>query len=219
MKKILLLLLIISGITNAQEFKTDEKSVTGIFEVKDKTKSEIFSSINKWIAIHYNSAKNVIQMSDLEAGTIIVKGINSINYKNPNYIVYTNTKEYLKMDVNHLLEINIKDHKFRIVYTLTDVDKQPINATVIPELLGFYLSNLDISHISLIGISDEMVLKYSNNIEKLLKMAWVGKEKREKIMSQSRPMLKEVNNSLVEEAKKQMISIEKSITNISSSDW
>lgn len=54
-----------------QEFKYEEKLVTGIFEAQGKSKSEIFSAINKWISINYNSSKNVIQMNDMDSGTII----------------------------------------------------------------------------------------------------------------------------------------------------
>ena len=75
MRKFILLILFITTITNAQEYKLEEKTVTGIFEIKEKTKAEIFASINKWVSINYNSAKNVVQMNDLESGTIIIKGI------------------------------------------------------------------------------------------------------------------------------------------------
>lgn len=219
MKKILFFLLLISGVINAQQFKLEEKSVTGIFELKDKTKSEIFSLINKWIAINYNSSKNVIQMSDLESGTIIVKGINSINYRNSNYVVYNTTNQFLKMDVKHLLEISVKDNKYRIVYTLVDVDKPVVDPIAIPELLGFYKSNLDTSYVNFVEVNDDLVLKYNNYIEDLFKKAWVGKEKRERVMSLSRAMLQEVNDNLVDAAKKQMISIENTMSTVSKSDW
>ena len=46
-----------------------------VFEVEGKSKDEIHSIINQWVAENYNSANNVIQMNDKEAGTIIVKGV------------------------------------------------------------------------------------------------------------------------------------------------
>jgi hypothetical protein len=54
MKKIALgLLMLMSFYSNAQEYKLEEKSVTGIFEVNGKTKAELFSAINKWISVNY----------------------------------------------------------------------------------------------------------------------------------------------------------------------
>ena len=49
MKKIIFgLLILMSFYSNAQEYKLEEKSVTGIFEANGKTKAELFSAINKW---------------------------------------------------------------------------------------------------------------------------------------------------------------------------
>ena len=48
----------------SQEYQLEEKTITGIFDTPDKTKSEIFSSINKWISLNYNSAQNVVQLND-----------------------------------------------------------------------------------------------------------------------------------------------------------
>ena len=83
-------MLFITTIANSQEYKLEGKTITGTFDIKDKTKSEIFASINKWISINYNSAKSVIQMNDLESGTIIIKGINEVKYKNPQKVLYPN---------------------------------------------------------------------------------------------------------------------------------
>lgn len=81
MKKIYLLVLLVNFSLQAQDWKVAEKSVTAIFNV-DKSKSDLFTSINKWISINYNSAQNVIQMNDAESGTIIIKGINEVIYSN-----------------------------------------------------------------------------------------------------------------------------------------
>ena len=126
MKKIVLgILIMVSFYSNAQEYKLEEKSVTGIFEANGKTKAELFSAINKWISVNYNSANSVIQLNDLESGTIIVKGINTIvnksfikSFLHPDLQKKTsfNTMTY---NFSHLIEINIKDNKFRIMYLIT----------------------------------------------------------------------------------------------------
>ena len=93
MKKTLMVYLLFLPIfTKAQEYKLEKKTVTGIFEVKEIKKAEIFVAINKWVSINYNSAKNVVQMNDLESGTIIIKGINEVSYKNSMKELYPNNK-------------------------------------------------------------------------------------------------------------------------------
>lgn len=122
MRKIILLMLFITTITNAQEYKLEGKTITGTFDIEDKSKSEIFASINKWISINYNSAKNVVQMNDLKSGTIIIKGINEVKYKNPLKIIYPNlAAEFTTIKFNHLIEVNVKDNKFRIIYKLIEI--------------------------------------------------------------------------------------------------
>ena len=83
MKKILLTLFICVWFNNyAQEFKLEEKSVTGVFEANGKTKAELFSAINKWVSINYKSASRVIQLNDAEAGAIVIKGTADYPIKN-----------------------------------------------------------------------------------------------------------------------------------------
>lgn len=65
----------------AQEYEMKEKTIIGVFDIEGKSKTEIFGSINKWIALNYNSAQNVVQLKDKESGNIIVKGINEAVYK------------------------------------------------------------------------------------------------------------------------------------------
>ena len=78
--KLTLALLVLTLGMNAQKTQT-----TFIQEVEGKTKQEIFSSLNKWVALNYNSAMNVIQLSDANGGSIIVKGINTLILPNRVY--------------------------------------------------------------------------------------------------------------------------------------
>ena len=120
----IIILTVTSFQTYAQEYELDEKTVTGIFEMEGKNKSAIFSAINKWISINYNSAKNVIQMNEKESGTIIIKGINQVVYKNTWKSLYPKNKyitEYSTTKFNHLIEINIKDNRYRVIYKITDI--------------------------------------------------------------------------------------------------
>lgn len=210
MRKITLIILFISSIANAQEYKLEGKTITGTFDIKDKSKSEIFASINKWISINYNSAKNVVQMNDLESGTIIIKGLNEVKYKNPIKIIYPNlAAEFTTIKFNHLIEVNVKDNKFRIIYKLIEI--YMIDATVMNDS-KMVCVNLDGSRKS--EVEEYMVLMEEN-----FKKAYKNKEKREKLLEAYKSSFEEINTNLVNDMKATMQSIEKSIIETTKDKW
>ena len=96
-----------------QEFEINEKSVTAIFEHDSVSKSDLYYKINKWIAKNYNSAQDVIQMSDEESGNIILKGISEIQYNNPLKYLYPKNgyiPTILNLKFNHTLDVGVKDN-------------------------------------------------------------------------------------------------------------
>ena len=201
----------ITTITNAQEYKLEDKTITGVFEVKEKSKAEIFASINKWVSINYNSAKNVVQMNDLESGTIIIKGINEVTYKNSMKELYPNKKyveEYAKTKFNHLIEINIKDNKFRIIYKITDIAAEDV---------GY--NTLTINCIVFNGINENAITEYNEKMDGLLKQGLIGKEKREKFKSITKPMFEGLSENLITDIKTTMQSIGKSISEATKDKW
>ena len=211
-KKIAYLLFVISFYANAQEYKLEEKAVTGIFEANGKTKAELFSAINKWISINYNSAKTVIQLDDAEGGNIVVKGINEAKCKNNSKVLMPNIKsdEYSIMKFNHLIEINIKDNKFRIIYRITDYAM---------ELVGYEnIKKLTFDCINFNGVDDNSIAAVNEFSEQTLKAGFIGKEKREKYKSLTKPMYEELNANLIADIKITMESIAKSTT-VSSDGW
>ena len=203
--------LMTSSISFGQDYELNEKKVTGVFELEGKNKSELFSSINKWISINYNSAQNVIQMNDKEAGTIIIKGINEVVYKNTMKSLYPNNKyiqEYSTTKFNHLIEINLKDNRFRIIYRITDIASKDV---------GY--NNLIFNCINFNGDNDQAIIKYNEFIDISLKQGLVGKKKRAKFKSKTKPMFYELNNSIVTDIKSTMKSIEKSVKSKKKDDW
>lgn len=124
-----------------QEYELGDKSMTKVFEVPGKSQGELFSLLNKWVSLNYVSAQDVIQMSDESSGTIIVKGINSVTIKNPSKALYPNN-DYMSAtttyNFNHTLEINTKDNKYRVIYTITDIVTPDVNTAA----AGFNLSEI-----------------------------------------------------------------------------
>ncbi|MBC8397472.1 MAG: DUF4468 domain-containing protein [Flavobacteriales bacterium] len=80
MKTILLSsFIMLSSIVFAQEFPINEKtgkvSYEGIIKVEGASTTDLYIKANEWFALAFNSANNVIQMQDKDAGKIIGKGL------------------------------------------------------------------------------------------------------------------------------------------------
>lgn len=216
MKKILLVGLLMLSLSNyAQTYTTEDMSLTGVFEAQGKTKAQIYSAINKWISINYNSGKSVTQLSDAEAGNIVVKGINRTIYKNTYKILYPNNSgvpaDYPLL-LNHLIEVNIKDNKFRITYRITDYEP------AIPQL-PYSLDKYAFNCINFKGSSDASILEYSKQVESLLKMGFIGATKRATVTALTKPSFEEVNSNLVASLKTTMLSIQSAVSTPANDGW
>jgi hypothetical protein len=202
-------LLFISAFCFSQEYKTNTTSVTGVFEAKDKSKSELFSLINKWLSINYKSSKHVIQLNDLESGTIIVKGINTVKTKNALKKLYPNSSpEHNFYEFNHLIEINVKDNKFRITFTLIDI----VSGVSLNDRFSMECINLQ-------GVDQNSVDFYNEKMDSLLRTGLVGKKKRDEFKSESKDYLTVVNNDILQSAKEIMLSIDETVKESISDKW
>ena len=151
------ILLLIAVNSFAQEYKIENKSVEFISEIKGKNKNTIFASVNKWIANNYTSSKDVVQLNDIESGTIIVRGINTVYFKNyyqalTPEIKMIDTVAYTKY--NHLLEINVKDEKIRINFKLNNIAFDDAG-----------LNEIIFSTINLQGVTPEQIVKFNNFLD------------------------------------------------------
>lgn len=209
MKKIIYLLFLITSITYAQEYKIEEKTVTGVFELKEKTKTEIFGLINKWVALNYNSAKDVVQLSDISTGTIIVRGINNVEYKNYNKVIFPENKsqeENAFLKLNHVLEINIKDEKIRIIYKLTSLATEDNG-----------MNEVVFNTINLAGVTPIQISNYNNHLENMFKNLPMDNSLT-KFKSITEEMFGEISSKLFINVKKTMGSIVE-INNSENQKW
>lgn len=201
MKKLVLgAILLFSTMCFSQEFKIEDKSISNVYTVEGKTKSEIYSAINKWVAINYNSAKNVIQMNDVESGTIIVKGINSFTTSNPAKAAYPNNPYILdvqKMSFNHLIEIDIKDNKFRVTYKITDVNE----------------GDLTIGNISFMNYQEQ-----ASRVSNMEKPSLIGQKKWDLLMNATKQHIIDTNELLIKDLKGTILSINLSVKNDNSKE-
>lgn len=82
-------------------------------------KDMIYAAIYEWFALNYNSANDVIQMSDKEAGIIIAKGIKRYSAGKWNRTCYEGI-------INYAIKVYTKDNRYKVVLTnfIHSVDPQ-----------------------------------------------------------------------------------------------
>jgi hypothetical protein len=190
-----------------------EKKMTATVEVTGKSKSEIYSSINKWVSLNYNSANNVIQMNDKESGIMIVKGLSAVSYINPSRATYPKTKVFPirnEMLLNHLLEIKVKENKYRLIYTISRIaDGSPKNT--------MYANPNTFDCINLKGVTDESIVKFNYHWRKSFGKSISKKEA--KYLSLSKPTFDEINSKMALSFVSNFISITKMVNETSDDDW
>lgn len=100
------LLLITSLNLDAQENFTLEK----VIQTDSIGKNLLYATINDWFASTYNSANDVIQMSDKDAGIIIGKGSMAYSKKGMSYMCYSG---YIK----YTIKVYVKENRYKVVLT------------------------------------------------------------------------------------------------------
>ena len=131
MKKIIVMLLMlisISGFSQSKnemlaelngQYHVDESGNITILRVVDSinlNKDEIYNRVLNYFTYNYGSGKSVIQTQDKEHGLIVAKGL----YESVHIGVSLITT---KISTWHIIRVDIKEHKIRIVVTLTEYDK------------------------------------------------------------------------------------------------
>jgi hypothetical protein len=221
MKKLNLIigiLVLTTSVSFGQKYELDKKTVTGVFDAKGKTKSEIFSSINKWISLNYNSAQNVVQLNDSNAGNIIVKGQNDAVYKEVLLLIFPQRKltlsEYASIKLSHTIEINIRDNKFRIIYSLTShvpyigIDQYGS----IKKKLKLIFSMINFS-----GLKDEQVEIYNEATKD--GVLFMGKKKKREMLTYTKPIFEQFNKDLIANIKYILLSIQETVNLTKKDDW
>lgn len=197
----------------SQQFEIDGKTYTAVFEFENKSKAEIFASLNRWIAINYDSAQEAIQMNDKESGIIIVKGKNIINTINLFKSWFPNLKFWPAnsfVTFSDMIEINAKENRARVIYTISGVES-------IDNLI--YDSALFDSCIRFQGSKEDDLQNYDVWSEQYLKSILTPKRKKELYKQDTRIMFNDLNNQLNVYAQTLMYSLQKSVLEGRKDDW
>lgn len=212
MKNIILGLLFFccTSIVKAQEYS--DKTVTTVVDVKGASKSDLFASINKWVSLNYNSAKDVLQLNDKESGTIIIKGNSTISFDNDMKQYSKNnryTLDVASIPVNHTIEINVKNEKFRTVITYTGFVSR------LQSSYNFW--NDDV--INLEGNEGSGLERMLQDYDDLFRGALIGKKKRAKYVASTKKNIQNLNKSLVEHSVNINNNLKSSILETSKDGW
>jgi hypothetical protein len=97
---------------------------TRIVEVDSVSKEELYLRALGYFTYNYNSGEDVIQVSDKESGTIIGKGL----YSN---IPVSSFMAFVGIETYHILRIDLKEGKARIILSLTDYRVRGYNASAV----------------------------------------------------------------------------------------
>ena len=194
-------------LANAQEYKLEEKSVTGIFEANGKTKVELFSAINKWISDNYKSANSVIQLNDAEGGNIIIEGITEGKFNLKPFWPKLKRDKYEIVKFNHLIELNIVDNKLKMIYKITNLAnlKHSKAKTECANECDINILNC----INFNGVDDNSILAYNEFLESNYRMRSIEKIKIDKLL---KPMFEELNSNLISNIKVTMEGMAKATT-------
>lgn len=103
MKKTIILFFLITVSTYSQE----PLEYDNIIEVNSIEKDKLFEVLNDWTAITFNSANDVIQLSDKDNGKLIIKGVKNYSLGRLLYNCYDGF-------ISFTLKIVVKDNKYRI---------------------------------------------------------------------------------------------------------
>ena len=101
------IVIVIGGCASWEPIATHEGEFKEIIEVSGKSKEEIYSLSNLWLADTYVSSKSVIEYSDKEAG--IIKG-NAITRETSSFALSSS-------NIKYSIKIECKDSKARITFS------------------------------------------------------------------------------------------------------
>lgn len=102
---------LLTSIVHSQELPTDSETGKIVYEeivqAENFSKADLYSNALEWFALKYNSAIDVIQFKDENAGKIIGKGLFKIVYYTRNPSIY------------HTISIYTKDGRYK--YVISDL--------------------------------------------------------------------------------------------------
>ena len=186
---ILILLFILTPSVEAQEYLIEDKSATIVYEVPDRSKSDLYQSALYWFENEDSTSEYTIESSDPKEGTIRVSEINQVYYKNIGKLMYpkrSGMAEMLSGDFSYDIELVFEDGTYMVKYALTGMEK---------EMYG--KDDLFYACIDFEEIDEEALAEYNKSMNKLLTMNAVFKKRRNIFKDNSRSQFEDASQNIL----------------------
>jgi len=183
------LLFILVPSVNAQEYLIESKSATIVYEVPDKTKSDLYQSALQWFEKEESTSEYTIESSDPKAGIIRVSEVNQVYYKNIGKLMYpkrTGMAEMLSGDFSYDIELVFEDGTYMVKYLLTGMEK---------EMYG--RDDLFYACIDFEEIDEDALAEYNKSMNKLLTMNAVFKKRRNIFKDNTRSQFEDASQNVL----------------------
>ena len=183
------LLFILVPSVNAQEYLFEGKSATIVYEVPDKTKSDLYHSALQWFETEESTSEYTIESSDPNAGIIRVSEVNQVYYKNIGKLMYpkrSGMAEMLSGDFSYDIELVFEDGTYMVKYVLTGMEK---------EMYG--RDDLFYACIDFEEIDEDALAEYNESMNKLLTMNAVFKKRRNIFKDNSRSQFEDASQNVL----------------------
>lgn len=101
-----LICILFATLLSVNTYAQEKLTFSEVIQADNLSKSDIYAALRGWVATSYNSAQDVIQMDDKDAGIIICSALFEYSYGKMQYKAYEGVIKYS-------LKLQIKDGRFK----------------------------------------------------------------------------------------------------------
>ena len=185
----IILLFVFVPSVEAQEYLIEGKSATIVYEVPEKSKSELFQGALDWFEKEESTSHYTVGSSDPKAGIIKVSEINQVYYKNIGKLMYpkrSGMAEMLSGDFSFDIELVFDEGTYMVKYVLTGMEK---------EMYG--RDDLFYACVDFEEIDEQALAEYNESMNKLLTMNAVFKKRRDIFKDNSRSQFEDASQNVL----------------------
>ena len=172
-----------------QEYLIEGKSATIVYEVPEKSKSELFQAALDWFEKEESTSEYTIESSDPTAGIIKVSEVNQVYYKNIGQLMYpkrSGMAEMLSGDFSYDIELVFEEGTYMVKYEVTGMEK---------EMYG--RDDLFYACVDFEEIDEQALAEYNESMNKLLTMNAVFKKRRDIFKDNSRSQFEDASQNVL----------------------
>ena len=174
---------------SAQEYLLEEKSVSSVFEVANKSQEELYQDILAYFGSEDISGSFTLASEDKEQGNIRLEQNAQVFYKNIGKLMYPNRSgmaELLSAEFIYHHEISVSDGTYLVRSELIAMNKEMYGRDEL------FFDCLDFEE-----IEQEKLEAYNDSMDKLLKMNVVFKGRRQIFKDNSRSQFEDASQNIL----------------------